>query len=169
MIVTNDSKSDGKGTCSFEQLVTETPPIIPSSRSSQFASSAQPGTPSHEDAGPFAPRGIDAPPEFSTWDARYYLTSRGDIVSAQRIRTRFVWLTWRFQYSHDSHLNEDGEALYRFLLDHLQPPKFQLHCRGTHKEQRMRVGNTPHHDSQRCHHHRVHGGNTGKSCSGYLY
>ncbi|KAF8321144.1 hypothetical protein DL93DRAFT_2052137 [Clavulina sp. PMI_390] len=70
----------------------------------------------------------DAPPEFSKWDAQYSLTSKGDI------------------YSHDPHLNEDGEALYRFILEHLEAPNFKLHCRGTHKEVRLRVSHHHHHD-----------------------
>ncbi|THV03672.1 hypothetical protein K435DRAFT_791560 [Dendrothele bispora CBS 962.96] len=37
--------------------------------------------------------------------------------------------------SHDSHLNTDGEALYRFMIEQaLTPPRVYLHCRGTHFE-----------------------------------
>jgi hypothetical protein len=43
-----------------------------------------------------------SPPEFSSWNAEYSETSSGDVVS------------------HDAHLNEDGEALYRFLLSQLE-------------------------------------------------
>lgn len=46
------------------------------------------------------------PPEFSFWDAEYSETSSGDVVS------------------HDAHLNEDGEALYRFLLTQLEYVSF---------------------------------------------
>ncbi|KAG8979760.1 hypothetical protein FRB94_010347 [Tulasnella sp. JGI-2019a] len=35
--------------------------------------------------------------------------------------------------SHDPHLNEDGEALYRFLLEQAAtPPVFMIGCKGTH-------------------------------------
>ncbi|KAF9512630.1 hypothetical protein BS47DRAFT_1394076 [Hydnum rufescens UP504] len=64
---------------------------------------------------------FSSPPEFSTWDAEYSVTSSGDIVS------------------HDAHLNEDGEALYRFLLTQLHPPTFRLHLNGVHEESRTRV------------------------------
>ncbi|KAI0292876.1 hypothetical protein BC826DRAFT_1143881 [Russula brevipes] len=42
--------------------------------------------------------------------------------------------------SHDPHLNEDGEALYRFLLSQAEtPPTFLVHCLGTHTEKRHRM------------------------------
>ncbi|KAG8900386.1 hypothetical protein FRB99_006094 [Tulasnella sp. 403] len=43
-------------------------------------------------------------------------------------------------FSHDHHLNEDGEALYRFILTqaHL-PPSFLLKCHGSHQERRTRT------------------------------
>ncbi|KAJ1306369.1 hypothetical protein OPQ81_007375 [Rhizoctonia solani] len=63
----------------------------------------------------------DPPPEFYPYRAEYEITSSGDI------------------FSHDHHLNEDGEALYQFLLSHAQtPPDFRLKCRGTHPETRVR-------------------------------
>ncbi|KAG9026032.1 hypothetical protein FRB95_009491 [Tulasnella sp. JGI-2019a] len=41
--------------------------------------------------------------------------------------------------SHDAHLNADGEALYRFLLEQAEhPPVFNVSCRGTHQETRTR-------------------------------
>jgi hypothetical protein len=87
MIVTDDSKSNGKGITPFEESITETPPMfnegIASSGSTQIESGVQPAARIHESASPILPGGIDdAPPEFSTWDAQYHLTSRGDIVSA---------------------------------------------------------------------------------------
>ncbi|CUA73512.1 hypothetical protein RSOLAG22IIIB_10855 [Rhizoctonia solani] len=63
----------------------------------------------------------DLPPEFHPYQAEYEVASSGDI------------------YSHDHHLNEDGEALYQFLLSHAKvPPNFLLKCRGTHPETRVR-------------------------------
>lgn len=63
----------------------------------------------------------DLPPEFHPYQAEYEITSSGDI------------------YSHDPHLNEDGEALYQFLLSHAKvAPNFLLKCRGTHPETRVR-------------------------------
>ncbi|CAE6394488.1 unnamed protein product [Rhizoctonia solani] len=63
----------------------------------------------------------DLPPEFQPYHAEYETTSSGDI------------------YSHDPHLNEDGEALYQFILSQAKiPPNFILKCRGTHPETRVR-------------------------------
>ncbi|KAG8792262.1 hypothetical protein FRC12_006645 [Ceratobasidium sp. 428] len=63
----------------------------------------------------------DLPPVFTPYQAEYDITSSGDI------------------FSHDRHLNEDGEALYRFLLAHAStPPNLLLNCRGTHSETRVR-------------------------------
>ncbi|KAI9509541.1 hypothetical protein F5148DRAFT_978145 [Russula earlei] len=46
--------------------------------------------------------------------------------------------------SHDSHLNEDGEALYRFLLSQAEtPPVFLVHCLGVHTTTRTRTSTTP--------------------------
>ncbi|KAG8988420.1 hypothetical protein FRB93_004108 [Tulasnella sp. JGI-2019a] len=40
---------------------------------------------------------------------------------------------------HDAHLNQDGEALYNFLVSQAAtPPTFQLHCSGSHMERRTR-------------------------------
>ncbi|KAG5647961.1 hypothetical protein DXG03_006995 [Asterophora parasitica] len=64
---------------------------------------------------------LEPPPEFATYDADYFATGSGDIVS------------------HDPHLNTDGEALYRFLLAQADKhPSYRLHCRGTHTEHRSR-------------------------------
>ncbi|KAG6814054.1 hypothetical protein H0H92_003101 [Tricholoma furcatifolium] len=61
----------------------------------------------------------ESPPEFALYDADYFETSSGDIIS------------------HDPHLNSDGEALYRFLLAQSErPPLFRIHCKGTHVEHR---------------------------------
>ncbi|KAF9651870.1 hypothetical protein BDM02DRAFT_3065610, partial [Thelephora ganbajun] len=74
----------------------------------------------------------DPPPAFSTYTASFFTAGNGPIVS------------------HDPHLNEDGEALYRFLLAHSStPPTYHLHVRGTHKETRTRIVDSHHH----------HGGN----------
>ncbi|KAK0233117.1 hypothetical protein IW262DRAFT_1328758 [Armillaria fumosa] len=62
------------------------------------------------------------PPEFAPYNAEYFDTGNDTIVS------------------HDSHLNTDGEALYRFLLSQAStPPSLSLHCRGTHSETRHRL------------------------------
>ncbi|KAG5639223.1 hypothetical protein H0H81_005297 [Sphagnurus paluster] len=83
---------------------------------------------------------LEPPPEFALYEADYFETSSGDIVS------------------HDPHLNSDGEprifslrslsserqrfageALYRFLLAQAdKSPSYRLHCRGTHTEHRSR-------------------------------
>lgn len=61
------------------------------------------------------------PPPFSLYDPEYQEKRNGDLIS------------------HDAHLNSDGEALYRFLLEHADtPPTFLLHIRGTHDESRTR-------------------------------
>ncbi|KDQ63576.1 hypothetical protein JAAARDRAFT_29597 [Jaapia argillacea MUCL 33604] len=66
--------------------------------------------------------GEEQPPEFTPYEAEYDVHSNGHIVS------------------HDRHLNEDGEALYRFLLSQAStPPTFLCHCRGTHTEPRRRT------------------------------
>ncbi|QRV88302.1 hypothetical protein RhiJN_16320 [Ceratobasidium sp. AG-Ba] len=63
----------------------------------------------------------DLPPVFAPYEAEYEITSSGDI------------------FSHDRHLNEDGEALNRFLLAHgTTPPNLLVKCRGTHPETRVR-------------------------------
>ncbi|KAJ3532523.1 hypothetical protein NM688_g7406 [Phlebia brevispora] len=67
------------------------------------------------------PGGEEPPPAFTPYDAQYFENSDGTIVS------------------HDPHLNEDGEALYRFLLAHAQtPPKLFLYLHGDHTEHRTR-------------------------------
>ncbi|KAI0936401.1 hypothetical protein AcW1_000653 [Taiwanofungus camphoratus] len=67
--------------------------------------------------------GEEPPPEFTPYDAKYFVSgSSEDIVS------------------HDRHLNEDGEALYRFLLSHSQtPPTVFIHLHGSHTESRTRL------------------------------
>ncbi|KAB5588285.1 hypothetical protein CTheo_8270 [Ceratobasidium theobromae] len=74
----------------------------------------------------------DLPPEFAPYQAEYQVTSSGDI------------------FSHDPHLNQDGEALYQFLVSHATtPPVFLLKCRGTHPETRVRhVTRTETHNGQ---------------------
>ncbi|KDQ63578.1 hypothetical protein JAAARDRAFT_148049 [Jaapia argillacea MUCL 33604] len=61
------------------------------------------------------------PPEFAPYEAEHSVLGDGSIVSR------------------DPHLNEDGEALYRFLLSHAStPPKYIVHCKGTHEEERRK-------------------------------
>ncbi|CAA7265824.1 unnamed protein product [Cyclocybe aegerita] len=62
------------------------------------------------------------PPPFAPYEPEFFLSSHGDVIS------------------HDHHLNEDGEALYRFLLDQCKkPPVYTLSINGTHKERRTRT------------------------------
>ncbi|KDR84963.1 hypothetical protein GALMADRAFT_304991 [Galerina marginata CBS 339.88] len=64
----------------------------------------------------------EAPPPFAPYEPEFQLSSHGDIIS------------------HDHHLNEDGEALYRFLLAQaLTPPTYILNIVGTHRERRTRA------------------------------
>ncbi|KAI0348579.1 hypothetical protein BDW22DRAFT_1350815 [Trametopsis cervina] len=66
------------------------------------------------------------PPGFTPYAAKYFKGENGCIIS------------------HDQHLNEDGEALYRFLLaqSHKLPQLF-LHVKGEHQEhQTRRVAST---------------------------
>ncbi|KDQ63577.1 hypothetical protein JAAARDRAFT_29599 [Jaapia argillacea MUCL 33604] len=70
--------------------------------------------------------GEEPPPEFTPYEAEYDVHSNGHIVS------------------YDHHLNEDGEALYRFLLAQAStPPTFLCHCRGTHTETHHRTVSSP--------------------------
>ncbi|KAI0801209.1 hypothetical protein C8Q74DRAFT_1190515 [Fomes fomentarius] len=67
------------------------------------------------------PGGEEPPPDFTPYEAEYFISGK-EIVS------------------HDSHLNEDGEALYRFLLSQSTArPEYRMHARGTHSEHRTRV------------------------------
>lgn len=80
----------------------------------------QPSAYSNLDAIVYAPPGgEDPPPEFVPYEAEYFRTDDGNVVS------------------HDPHLNEDGEALYRFLLSQAQtPPQLFLRVHGEHQEHR---------------------------------
>ncbi|KAG8991988.1 hypothetical protein FRB94_012107 [Tulasnella sp. JGI-2019a] len=70
---------------------------------------------------PEAPGSSDAPPPFSTHNPEARV--RGDL----------------HLISHDAHLNEDGEALYRFLLEQAAiPPSYTMTCIGNHLETRTR-------------------------------
>ncbi|KAG8854889.1 hypothetical protein FRB96_007289 [Tulasnella sp. 330] len=61
------------------------------------------------------------PPDFSEYEAEYFTGSDGNIIS------------------HDKHLNEDGEALYRFLLAQAsRRPSLFLRCKANHEEWRTR-------------------------------
>ncbi|KAF9535449.1 hypothetical protein CPB83DRAFT_779432 [Crepidotus variabilis] len=62
------------------------------------------------------------PPAFAPYEAEFFETDDGDIIS------------------HDHHLNEDGEALYRFLLSHSERrPNYTVTLHGTHTERRTRT------------------------------
>ncbi|KAG9006998.1 hypothetical protein FRB93_008264 [Tulasnella sp. JGI-2019a] len=65
----------------------------------------------------YPPPPLDEPLEFAPYEASLRVRSDNHMVS------------------HDPHLNEDGEALYRFLLDQAAtPPIFRVGCKGTHKD-----------------------------------
>ncbi|KAI0825080.1 hypothetical protein BC628DRAFT_1375389 [Trametes gibbosa] len=65
--------------------------------------------------------GEEPPPTFAPYEAEFFISGR-EIVS------------------HDPHLNEDGEALYRFLLSQSRAaPEYLLHLRGTHTEHKTRT------------------------------
>ncbi|KAI0056290.1 hypothetical protein BV25DRAFT_1814257 [Artomyces pyxidatus] len=72
------------------------------------------------------------PPDFTPYEAEYWVSEDKSVIS------------------HDPHLNEDGEALYRFLLSQADsPPTYSVHCRGTHTEQRTRRVKKSHADGKR--------------------
>ncbi|KAA1471511.1 hypothetical protein DENSPDRAFT_837516 [Dentipellis sp. KUC8613] len=62
------------------------------------------------------------PPDFTPYEAEYFVSKSKEIIT------------------HDPHLNQDGEALYRFLLGQSTlPPTYLLHCKGTHVEHKTRL------------------------------
>ncbi|TFY80950.1 hypothetical protein EWM64_g3068 [Hericium alpestre] len=75
-----------------------------------------------DQSGAFIPQGgEEAPPSFTPYEAEYFVAKNKTIIT------------------HDPHLNQDGEALYRFLLGQsAQPPVFLLRCKGTHVEHKTR-------------------------------
>lgn len=78
------------------------------------------------------PHGGEDPPAFAPYEASYFTSSDGALIS------------------HDPHLNEDGEALYRFLLSQASiPPTLVLHCRGSHDETHTRFVTHHHNDNRR--------------------
>ena len=91
MIIDNN-KSHGKGIVPAEEPFLEAPPPFTEANASSSNAHTSGGglaaARGHDAAEPLLPREIDdIPPEFSTWDAQYSRTSRGDIVSTQRIAT----------------------------------------------------------------------------------
>ncbi|KAI1797930.1 hypothetical protein LXA43DRAFT_877356 [Ganoderma leucocontextum] len=69
----------------------------------------------------FPTGGEEPPPEFTPYEAEFFVSGK-EIVS------------------HDPHLNEDGEALYRFLLSQSTArPEYKIHARGTHTEHKTRT------------------------------
>ncbi|TFK57098.1 hypothetical protein OE88DRAFT_1619530 [Heliocybe sulcata] len=75
--------------------------------------------------------GEQPPPNFTPYEAEFMISGSGVVIS------------------HDAHLNQDGEALYRFLLSQAsKPPTYWLHCQGTHQETRTRW---VHHTNDRGH------------------
>ncbi|KAH9919089.1 uncharacterized protein B0H18DRAFT_1029115 [Fomitopsis serialis] len=83
----------------------------------------------------YVPQGGEEPPPFTPYQAEFFVS--GDSI-----------------VSHDRHLNEDGEALYRFLLSHAEtPPTFYVHLRGVHTESRTRMVSRKDQDGQYRTHH----------------
>ncbi|KAG1862256.1 hypothetical protein F4604DRAFT_1786784 [Suillus subluteus] len=75
----------------------------------------------------FPQEGGEEPPAFAPYDAHFFTSRSGDIIS------------------HDSHLNDDGEALYRFLLSQAStPPTVILRCQGSHNETHTRMVHSHH-------------------------
>ncbi|KAH9486958.1 hypothetical protein JR316_0001024 [Psilocybe cubensis] len=68
------------------------------------------------------PQSEPPPPPFAPYEPEFFVKSDGEVIS------------------HDHHLNEDGEALYRFLLAQSAIlPTYILNIHGTHNERRTRV------------------------------
>ncbi|KAF9568415.1 hypothetical protein CPC08DRAFT_702435 [Agrocybe pediades] len=68
----------------------------------------------------------EAPPPFTPYTPEYFQSNDANTIS------------------HDPHLNQDGEALFRFILSQTRiPPTFILRIRGTHTEQRTNALSTP--------------------------
>jgi hypothetical protein len=55
-------------------------------------------------------------------------------VPALTTTPRFNWTKDEGIVSNDQLLNTNGDALYRFILDHMDLPKVRLHCYGSHVE-----------------------------------
>ncbi|KAI9507251.1 hypothetical protein F5148DRAFT_139897 [Russula earlei] len=109
-------------------------PLLGASDGGEAGSSAPPPPSFEESAGhrvvsfddgvDMFPAGGEEPPNFTPYEAEHWVSKNGEIVS------------------HDHHLNEDGEALYRFLLSQAEmPPTLFIHCRGTHDETRTQLIN----------------------------
>ncbi|KAF9040587.1 hypothetical protein BJ165DRAFT_1350638 [Panaeolus papilionaceus] len=64
----------------------------------------------------------EPPPPFTQYQAEFYRSDDGDLIT------------------HDHHLNQDGEALYRFLLEQsTTTPNYVVYITGTHTETRTRT------------------------------
>ncbi|KAG1881628.1 hypothetical protein C8R48DRAFT_681714 [Suillus tomentosus] len=80
----------------------------------------------------FEQEGGAEPPAFAPYDAQFFTSRSGDIIS------------------HDAHLNDDGEALYRFLLSQAStPPTVILRCQGSHNETHTRMVHSHHNGHSR--------------------
>lgn len=89
MIIPSGKQDSGKGAPFNEEHVSllETPPTFDEAIASSSHAPAPAATRSLQERTvqipSLPPNGLDAPPpEFSTWDSEYSLSSRGDIVSA---------------------------------------------------------------------------------------
>ncbi|KAL0951230.1 hypothetical protein HGRIS_007951 [Hohenbuehelia grisea] len=108
---------------SDEQKVDDKPAIPPPESPKDLAEPKQLTSDKPSDPSPHVVLDIqDAPPEFSHYQPEISENDDGDIIS------------------HDHHLNQDGEALYRFLLAHAaRRPSFTVYIGGTHTEHRSRT------------------------------
>ncbi|KAG2179616.1 hypothetical protein INT44_006464 [Umbelopsis vinacea] len=71
-------------------------------------------------------RDLPPPPQYAPYRATYKQKGKGVV-------------------SRDDHINEDGEALYRFLLDHNSPPAMEIKVHGSHDVTKWRT--ETHHNS----------------------
>ncbi|KAI0076075.1 hypothetical protein K474DRAFT_1698656 [Panus rudis PR-1116 ss-1] len=120
------------GPSSLPHIDGNPPPFASSSLSSSapppnFEQSAQDKAisfPELENTNYYVPQGgeVVPPPEFTPYEAEYFVESDGNVVS------------------HDQHLNEDGEALYQFLLAQSRSyPGYFIVIHGQHSETRSRT------------------------------
>ncbi|CAD6915321.1 unnamed protein product [Tilletia caries] len=90
----------------------------------------------------------DPPPNFSVHTPQVYSGGRkkepADTVPSKLLGNFQIPAAESNILTHDAHLNEDGEALYRFVLQEaLTPPKVTVKIRGSHEE--YREHHTGHH------------------------
>lgn len=111
-----DSAEDSNPSLASSSLQRQPPPTFEESIADHVLHFPQ------DDGLNFAQEGGEEPPAFAPYDAHFFTSRSGDTIS------------------HDSHLNDDGEALYRFLLSQAStPPTIILRCQGSHNETHTRM------------------------------